>query len=161
LKVFVKAPRQDNSRPLFSLETLSKVGFLKIPKDIGGRFCIEDGDGYRYLDFNKTSEQSLTLTLLPSDKYFVKDQEKKREYIIEYKSLKEFVLTELESSMFSFLGRGAVDDSFRKFLFAQLYGLSFYNGIVAASGDVSVEIKTKIEYLDENKKQRNWNVPQL
>ena len=159
LKVFVKAPQQDNSRPLFSLEKLSKVGFLKIPKEIGGRFYIEDSSGYRYMDFNKTTEQAVTLTLLPSNKYFLKDQEKSREYLIEYENSKEFIFSDLQSSKFSFSGRGAVDDSFRKFLFAQPYGISFYNGIVAASGDVPVDIKKTVINYDEDESSANWKIP--
>ncbi len=142
LNIFARPPARDLSRPLSVISTSKKLTYLYLPKDLSGRFHLDDDRGVRYADFHKNNEQQLTVGLVPRKTYWLRD--KRNEYIITASKGDEVNASHLESKGLSMKSKGVVADNFKQFLFLQPYGQSFYEGYIAKTSLPSV-IETKEE----------------
>jgi hypothetical protein len=114
------------------------IAKLAVPKRMTGHFYLEDDRGVRYLDFNKSAEQSLTIALLPRPFYYLRGA--RREARIELGGGQRTV----DAGQLSFAAlpmgrRGAIEQSFRRDLYAYPFGKSFAAGYAAREPDAAPE----------------------
>ena len=120
LKVYVRPPAKDRNRPLFDLLALNSVTYLDIPASISGRFYLENDRGIRYADFNKSSEQLLSIALLPRPQPIIcVMKEEQRSTKSTWRGRLGCHLPHSLAIPCSLRLRGAVDQTFRANLFTQ------------------------------------------
>lgn len=162
LNIFVKPPAQDQRRPLFVLKDLSGSALLKIPKNIEGRFFLENSSGTRYLDMNKTDEQSVSIVLVPDALYYLVDNTKNLVYKIENVLQGEILFTGLKAEKEEVKSKGISDCKLKAALFAQPYGVGFYKGAIASSDYISVTFREENDFnifSDDSEKPVSWLKP--
>lgn len=158
LSIFVKPPAQDQRRPLFILGGISENAVLKIPKNIKGRFFIENSSGTRYFDMNKTDEQSVSIMLVPEILYYLVDNTNSLVYKIENVLQGEIFFNRLKAEKEGVKSKGISDDKLKAALFAQPYGISFYKGVIAASDFISVSFEDNhaVSFDEKNEQTPSW-----
>ncbi|HPS30285.1 MAG TPA: caspase family protein [bacterium] len=158
LSIFVKPPAQDQRRALFILDGVSQSAILKIPRNIKGRFFIENSLGTRYFDMNKTDEQSVSIMLVPEKLYYLVDNTNFLVYKIENASHGEIFFSRLKAEKEGVKSKGISDDRLKAALFAQPYGISFYKGVIAASDFISVSFEDNkaVSFDEKNEQTPSW-----
>jgi len=157
LEVFVSPPARARRRPLIDVAAVRSGALLTIPTEVQGRFYIEDDLGTRYADLNKTDEQSVTLS------YFLRAQARGSELLVELADRRHHVLDASAARPMSVAARGAAVESFKRDLFAQPFGYSFYLGTVSALGELPAErpgeARRAIAQLDPAAERPSWRLP--
>ena len=136
LNIFARPPARDLNRPLSTIRSSKQLSYLYLPKDLSGRFHLDDDRGVRYADFHKNNEQPLTVGLVPRETYWLRD--KRNEYAVTASKGEEVDVSHLESKGMAMTSKGVVADNFKQFLFLQPFGRSFYEGYVAKTSLPSV-----------------------
>lgn len=135
IQFYTRGPRQDQNGALLSLRRLAAGSLLQIPARQAGRYHIEDSRGLRYADFHSAGDGPVHLALLPqAPHYFVRrgDSEARvspqpeQDHPVEL-SEGAFVPSQDQTGQRG----GAVEESYRRNLFATPYGRSFFAGYQA------------------------------
>ncbi len=148
LSIYARAPRGDRSAELIDLRALRRVragearpvagrvaGYLVLPRELKGRFHLEDDRGVRYADFHKSDEQPLRVALLDRPHYYLRSDE--QEAAVPLSSPGDVPLGRLTFAALSLHGRGAMETSFRRDLYAVPFGRSFALGHAAGLAERS------------------------
>jgi hypothetical protein len=139
IDVFSRPPAANRSRALVDQRRASgRARFLRFGPGLSGRFYIEDDRGLRYADLNKEAAASFDVAVSRERSYYVRRNEVEEVEI--RPSRRRVDLGELRWTPVALSARGAVDQSFRSDLFRVPFGPLFYEGYVAKSGDVPVEL---------------------
>lgn len=133
ISVYAKPPAQDRAHALISLNRFRDVTRLTLPKEMQGRYHIEDARGLRYADLNLASGQTTDIVLL-------RDPVEGRDYFLRREGAQARVAlgeTKVNANALAFAdvtdqARSSVEESFRAELFSTPFGPSFYSGYVAS-----------------------------
>ena len=134
--IFARPPARDRARPLVDLSAPGFERFLLFPASFAGRFYIEDNRGVRLFDFNKAPDRSVALALPRKARYFVRTET--TEASVELAARGVVDVSALTWRPLALASRGSIDTTFRRSLFEVPYGLDFYRGYAATSGDLPV-----------------------
>jgi hypothetical protein len=156
LAIHARPPRLDRRAPLSDLAHLRRVqpgvsrpapgrvaAMLEVPATMSGHFYLEDDRGVRYVDFNKSAEQPLRLAMLDRPYYYLRTDD--REALIKLAAEGgPAPATPVQAGALAFAeipvrARGAVEESFRRDLYAFPFGKGFAAGHTAAF-DVEVSV---------------------
>jgi hypothetical protein len=142
IDVFARPPALDRNRPLVDLRRALRKGRTRLlhfgPK-LAGRFHIEDDRGVRYADLNKEPGSSFDVLLQAHRAYFVR-RDDLEETEIRPSRRARVDLGRASWAPVALAARGAVEQTFRVNLYQVPYGPRFYEGYVAKSGDVPVDM---------------------
>jgi hypothetical protein len=133
VNMFASAPAIDRTRPLFDLGQARFPTFVTVAAGKPLRFYLEDDRGVRYGDMHASGERPVHLALVPRPHYFVRTADGKLERRIDGSRPGRVSVDGKSLGAPSVAARGAVEDSFRRNLFAEAYGLTFYKGFAAAN----------------------------
>jgi hypothetical protein len=134
-EIWARPPARDRSRPLADLRAQGFERFLLFPSSMAGRFYVEDPRGVRLADFNKAPDRSLALAL-PARPYYFLRTETTEVRIEPRRGLID--VGALTWSPLALASRGSLDQTFRRSLFEVPFGIDFYRGFAATSGDQPV-----------------------
>lgn len=130
LSVFARAPAKDVEAPLMRAPAAERAAWVELPAALAGRVHLEDDRGLRVVDVHKSAEQPLRLALVPRGHYFVRTPGAELKLAAAAGSsvrVSESALTPRELAE-----RGAVEESFRRDLFAVPFGRGFVAGFESA-----------------------------
>jgi hypothetical protein len=118
LDVYVQPPRRDPARPLVTWTDATR---LVIERSVAGHLWLEDERGVRLTETHKSSEQPLTVALLPRERYYLTLEA--QEYSFTAAAGQAVRLETLARSTGPGLrARGSIDEAFRRGLFAVPFG---------------------------------------
>ena len=145
LKVFYQAPAVNVSLPLLNLSAYARTRTPKVvfPKEMAGRYYIEDARGVRIADFNYSAEQDLEVSLPGSGPFFVRTDTS--ESTIDT-SQGVVLAGNLSFESRTASSKGSVERSFRKDLYSVPFGLGFFLGaqaFLAQSGAPQADIEIR------------------
>jgi hypothetical protein len=130
LKVFYHPPASNVDLPLMRLDRFEGNAAARVlfPKEMAGRYHVEDARGIRVADINYSPEQPVTLALPGAAPFFVRTETE--ESIIE-SSGTEVLASNLVFQPWTAASKGSVERSFRKHLYTVPFGMGFYRGALA------------------------------
>ncbi len=132
LEVYARPPQLNINEPVLARGWLRNASVLVVPERFTGRWWLEDERGVRFADFHSSSNERLTLSLVPQDMYYLRNAS--REVPVETQDgalvLRADRLAQIDAETFS---RGASIRALEEGLFAVPYGQSFYRGYVASN----------------------------
>ena len=132
LDAFAMAPSMYLHAPLFSTKLLSATTRLVIPPKMAGKYYLEDERGVRFADFNMSAEGPVTMTLVPSGRYFLRDSED-QELLLPVDSLASIDASQYKFQPVSSTYRGSEALTFQRDLFAIPFGRSYFEGYRASA----------------------------
>lgn len=135
VEIHARAPAIDASRPVVDLAQAGFRHWLRLPAGDALRVYLEDARGVRYLDVHSSGERDTVLGLVPSAHYFVRSSDDQRESRIELARAGRIDFDRAAMRRPTVAARGAVVESFRRYLYAEPYGPGFYRGFAASRGD--------------------------
>jgi Caspase domain len=129
LKIFTRPPVQNVSEPVMRLARPA-LHRVKVGRAMTGHFFLEDIRGVRYADFNKSSEQDLTIVLPgTSPTYYLRSSSGEARITLQ---TPPGVVSVDELSPQAFSARGSMEEALRRGLYAVPYGRSFHSGFLTA-----------------------------
>lgn len=131
LRVYARPPPARIDEPLVDLREIDTAAHLTFEAGDSGRFHIEDSRGLRVADLHPSGEAAVELRLVGMPPFFVRDQAREAELPA---SLGRVRLSALAFSTQAGAGKGALEQSFRRHLYALPFGPSFLRGAVATRG---------------------------
>ncbi|MEZ4271547.1 MAG: caspase family protein [Myxococcota bacterium] len=133
--IIARAPTQDRSIPLVSLNTMHQPFQLSGDASSLGRFYIELANGQRYLDAH-LGPYPASMYLPPNTKAFVRTEDQEAE--IYGAPNTTYDLSALRLKPRSLDARGSIEAAFRRDLFASAFHPIYYRGFVDSQGLKSV-----------------------
>ncbi len=131
LEVFASPPAVHLAEPLFSKAWTRNAPRLKIPASQAGRWYLEDERGVRYADFNSAPTETLTLTLVPQPRYFLRNGDRELEIPLGVQA--QIDASKLKPRPVALAMRGSEAVTFQRDLFALPFGQAYYEGYRAAA----------------------------
>lgn len=130
IDAFGKPPALSAKEPIFSRARTGEAPTLRVPGQLAGRYWLQDGRGVRFADFHTSAGTPVTLTLVPSSTYFLRNDQ--TEMVVPVDVQKEADASELEQRPVEVARRGSEDLAFREALFALPFGRAYYEGYRAS-----------------------------
>lgn len=134
ISVFARPPAQDQRRALVNLSDFEEATFLELPRDMHGRYHVEDARGLRYADVNLSATHATTLALLRGpvdgrDYYLRREDEELASVPLATETIDA---GGLQFAAVEDMARSSVEESFRADLFSTPFGPGFFSGYVAS-----------------------------
>lgn len=136
--LYARAPAIELGRPVVDLSQARFANWLRLERGNQMRVYLEDSRGVRYVDVHTSGETDVVLGLVKSPFYYVRRSDDRREARIELSGKGRVDVSAHALRPTRVAARGAVAEAFRRSLFAEPYGPSFYRGFVASSDSVPV-----------------------
>ena len=136
LKVYYRPPAINEDLPLIDINNYPRNRRIYFPKEMAGKFHIEDARGVRIADFNYSEEQGVTLHLTGEAPFFVRTETS--ESIIE-DPWNEVLASNLQFTDRASTSKGSVERSFRKDLYTIPFGMGFFRGAMAILNPAEIE----------------------
>ena len=140
IEMFSQPPIVDASRPLVDLRAARFPHWLRVPEGKPARIYLEDRRGVRYLDAHLSGEHPVVFGLVPSSHYYVRTGDDAREVRLELGDRPVIELDRRAMKSSSVASRGAVEESFRLYLYDEPFGPGYYRGFAAAQSARSVDL---------------------
>ena len=139
LAILARPPAKNVAQPLLDLSGMTEARILRFKEGDRGRFTIEDQRGVRYADLNKAGEGEVRLRLIGDRDYYVRSGAREARVPGRGKGGAEVSVSDLGWTR-SLAARGAVQDTFRKGLFAVAFGPTFYKGYEASTSGATLDL---------------------
>lgn len=114
---------------------------LHIPRQLAGRWHVDDDRGVRYADFHTATDASLTLSLVPRPRYYLRSARDERVVNLELSAHVDG--STLAPARITLASRGAEAAAFQRDLFAVPVGPAYLEGFSAAQ-------TTELPILEQN-----------
>lgn len=136
-EIFSQPPARDRAVPLVDYTRRSGLAYLTLPRDLDGRYWVEDDRGIRIAELHKEREQPLVIALPPERTYFLRSPAKEARF---NPSRPGMVVDAgaLGWTTHGISARGSLDQAFQENLFSAAFGPKFYTGFVSSTGEVPV-----------------------
>jgi hypothetical protein len=132
LDAFTAPPAIYLAAPLFGRQLAENAATLNVPAELAGRYFLEDSRGVRFADFNMSSDNPITLTLVPSSVYFLRD-DTDQEIVIPLDTIKHADAALLKKRPMLASSRGSESITFQRDLFAVPFGRAYFEGFRASA----------------------------
>ena len=142
LDAFAMPPAMFLQAPLFSTKMITSGTTLKIPPKMAGKYYLEDERGVRFADFNMSAEGAVTIALVPSGRYFLRDSDE-QELLLPVDSLASIDASQYSFQPASSTYRGSEALTFQRDLFAIPFGRSYFEGYRASAQQAPVDPLTQ------------------
>jgi hypothetical protein len=126
--VFMVPPKGDHNRSLLNLKGARSVS-LTIPRELPGRYSVEDTQGVRLADLHMGGSNAVTLHIPTTRPFFVHDKFRRREYALGLAPVQQSLAT-VSSRPWSYRQKGAAHEAFTR-IFSRPFGADTYSEIVA------------------------------
>jgi hypothetical protein len=142
IDVFSRAPAANRRRPLLNVRRPMRrkhVSWLRFDDALSGRLHVIDDRGLRFADINKERGSRFDLVVPAGRTYFVR-RDDAEEAEVRARPGRFVRVAQNAFAPVPVAARGALDTSFRAGLYKVPFGPRFYEGYVARSGDVPVDL---------------------